>query len=56
MSFSNNGTKVRNFGEITKFLSDFFLLKIELFLVRVTHLPTYPLMTGIILSFVDNKI
>ena len=27
MSFSNNGTKVRIFGEITKFFSDFFAEK-----------------------------
>jgi len=45
MSFSNNGTKVRNFGEITKFLSDFFLLKIELFSSEVTQLLTYSLLT-----------
>ena len=56
MSFSNNGTKVRIFGEFTKFLSDFFLLKIELFFVRgysLTHLLTFDIN---ILSFYEIEI
>ena len=53
--FSNNGTKVRIFGEITKFLGDFFCWKSNFFLGEVSHFPTFPLLTFVFSILLKRK-